>query len=61
MWLTVEGDGSLLQITSAASAGTNHLIRDRAAVLITNGGDVLSLLTTEQETNEQFADLKEQP
>lgn len=46
-------------ITSAASAGTNHLIRDRAAVLITNGGDVLSMLATEQKTNEQLDDLKE--
>ncbi len=47
-------------ITSAASAGTNHLIRERVAVLVSSGADVLALLTTEQETNEQFADLKEQ-
>lgn len=46
-------------ITSAASAGTNHLIRDRAAVLITSGADALALLATEQETNEKSADLKE--
>lgn len=31
-------------ITSAASAGTNNLIRDRAAVLVTNGADVLELI-----------------
>lgn len=31
-------------ITSAASAGTNHLIGDRAAVLVARGADVLSMI-----------------
>lgn len=43
-------------ITSAASAGTNHLIRDRAAVLITNAGDVLSMLATNEDVQEQLTE-----
>lgn len=40
-------------VTSAASAGTNHLIRDRAAVLINNGADVLSMIAAGDEIHEQ--------
>lgn len=41
-------------ITSAASTGTNHLIRDRAAVLVTSGADVLSMIAVDEEqTKEQ--------
>lgn len=40
-------------ITSAASAGTNNLIRDRAAVLVTSGADVLSMIATDEEVHEQ--------
>lgn len=48
-------------ITSAASAGTNHLIRDRAAVLVTIGADVLSMIATDEEVQEQLTELtKEQ-
>ena len=45
-------------ITSAASAGTNHLIRDRAAVLVTSGADVLSMIATDEETHDEL--MKEQ-
>ena len=44
MWLTVEGDGSLLQITSAASAGCHRLLRDGLASIITGYDDVRELL-----------------
>lgn len=40
-------------INSAASAGTNHLIRDRAAVLVTSGADVLSMIAADEEAHEQ--------
>ena len=46
--------------TIAASAGTNNLIRDRAAALIASGADALALLITEQEKNAQFDYLKDQ-
>lgn len=45
-------------ITSAASAGTNHLIRDRAAALVTSGADVLSMIAADEEIHDEL--MKEQ-